>query len=369
MRELDSKLNQKPQVNLSRPTAVRMWLVACCAGIAVIQSAWADRGSSLEVALVALGSAILAELLIFYRARVGRAQDGGVPDDRIANGSIANGSIADGSAAVSALVLVLLLPNGIHPVYAGFGAGFAMVVIKHSFGGLGCNWVNPALGGWLFVRFSWPLVFEHALEGSPLNTDFAALQSVPLGVKAAGGINLDVVISSFLNDKVFSLTGSELPGGYIDRLFSAAPGIIADRGLCALLLGTIVITASQANRAWVPAAYLGLYALLIRVFGALFAGGAMGEGDVLFGLFSGGTIAAAFLLMADPATGAKSDGGMLAAVILGAVFSFVFRYFGGEPYGAFFAIALINALIPLIRSIESRQLYSQAGNNRARKDA
>ncbi|GHV63497.1 electron transport complex subunit D [Spirochaetia bacterium] len=342
MRELEPRLNLKPQVNLSRATALRMWLVCICAGIAIIQSAWTDRGSSLEIAVIALGSAVFVELLVFYRAR---AQGGGRGD-----------RIADGSAAASALVFSLLLPSTIHPVYAGFGAGFAMLVIKHSFGGLGSNWANPALGGWLFVRFSWPQVFERALAGSPSG-----------GLNPGGETGLDAAVRSFLNDRVFFLTGSELPGGYIDLLFSGAPGIIADRGLCALLLGTIILIASQTNRAWIPAAYLGVYALLIRCFGALAAGGAFGEGDILFAFFSGGTIAAAFLLMADPATGAKSDLGMFAAVILGAVFSFIFRYSGGEIYGAFFAVALVNALTPLIRSIESRQLYSQAGNGRARK--
>jgi electron transport complex protein RnfD len=189
-----------------------------------------------------------------------------------------------------------------------------------------------------------------------LSTGFSAIPG--------GGTGLDT-LTSFLNARVFSFTGSELPGAYLDRLFSTDPGIIADRGLCALLLGTIVITAFQANRAWIPAVYLGVYALLVRAFGALAAGGALGDGDILFAFSSGGTIAAAFLLSADPATGAKSDPGMLAAVILGAVLSFLFRYSGGEPYGAFFAIALLNALMPLIRSIEIRQLYF----HRARKDA
>jgi Na+-translocating ferredoxin:NAD+ oxidoreductase RnfD subunit len=50
---------------------------------------------------------------------------------------------------------------------------------------------------------------------------------------------------------------------------------------------------------------------------------------------------------------------MLAAVILGAALGFGFRYFGGEVYGAFFAIALVNALMPLIRSIEYRRLYAR----------
>jgi electron transport complex protein RnfD len=328
-----------------------MWLVSACAGMAVLQSSLTDSFSSLIVALSATVAAVLAELAVDQS-----------PDKR---------SIRDGSAVASALVFSLLLPNHISPVFAALGAVFAIVVVKQSFGGLGANWLNPAVGGWLFIRFGWPGAFTAALEGSPLfllseslRRGFSDPQGSPLGIlkiSGFGGGSFDHAITAFLNDTVFSLTGTELPEGYIDLFGFSGPGIIADRGLFALLLGTVIITAAQVNRSRLPAVYLGIYALGIRLFGALPFGGAMGNGDSLFGLLSGGTMAAAFLLTGDPVTGPKSNVGALLAALLAGICTFIFRYQGLEPYGAFFAVALLNALVPLIRTLETRWFYSSRG--------
>jgi Na+-translocating ferredoxin:NAD+ oxidoreductase RnfD subunit len=79
---------------------------------------------------------------------------------------------------------------------------------------------------------------------------------------------------------------------------------------------------------------------------------------MLFGLFSGSTLVTAFILIADPSTGPKSSLGLLIAAVLGGALSFLFRYFGFEPYGAFFAVALLNALSPLFRYVETRLLFT-----------
>lgn len=322
---------RKPQINIARSTAGRMWLIFCCAALAVIQSALSDRGLSLIVALTALSSAIMAELLI-------TCQEHGVK------------KIKDGSAAASAMVLTLLLPNHIHPIYAALGALFAIAIVKQSFGGLGSNWLNPALGGWLFVRCSWPGVFSKALADAPGGI------AVPPGTIAATA--LDRGISTALNNTVFSLFGADLPAGYIDLLIPRTPGIIADRGLLALLAGTVVISAFQVSRIWGSAVFLLVFGSLARISPGP-AGGSWGEGDVLFALCSGGVMAAAFLLVAEPASGAKSRPGTLAAAVLGGVLSWFFRYQGLELYGCFFALALVNAGIQVIRLGEGRWFYSR----------
>jgi electron transport complex protein RnfD len=352
------KLNfQKPQVNLARPTAGRMWLVSLCALMAVVQSSLTDHFSSLIIAFSAVLAAGMTEFFILrQRGKVFYFKDG--------------------SAVASALILSLLLPNRISPVYAVVGAVFAIAVVKHSFGGLGSNWLNPAVGGWLFIRFSWPSAFNAALEASPfsllagsLARGFTSPQGSPLGILkidsgslAAVPSGIDTLVRSFFNTFVFSITGAELPGGYIDLFSSPAPGIIADRGVLALLLGTIIITASQVSRAWVPALWLAVFGFLVRMAGALPYGGGWWSGDVLFALCSGGTLAAAFLLAADPVTGAKSRCGILLAALAGGALAFLFRYRGGEPYGVVFATALVNAALPLVRKFESRRFYEKRTN-------
>jgi electron transport complex protein RnfD len=335
-----------------------MWLVSLCAFLVVIQSSLNDTFSSFLVALVAVITAVLTEFLVLHER--GRMK-----------------ALKDGSAVTTALILALLLPNGISPAYAAMGAIFAIAVIKHSFGGLGSNWLNPAAGGWLFVRFSWPAAFERSLEASPLsalseglNQGISNPYGSPMGILSmdtsgfSSALVMDDSIRSTLNSTIFSLFGVELPTGYMELFSSPFTGIIADRGVFALLLGTILISSFQVNRAWIPAAFLAVFGLLVRVFGALPYGGGLWNGDVLFALCSGGTLVAAFFLAAEPSSGAKSNGGiLLAAVVMGA-FAYVFRYIGAEPYGAIFAVLAVNAIVPVIRFFENLRLYERGVHER-----
>jgi electron transport complex protein RnfD len=311
-----------------------MWLVACCGFIVVIQSSIGDTGASLLVAFAALFSAWVTELLITHK-------------------SYGFLKLQDGSAAASAMVLALMLPNQIPPLYAALGAAFAVAVIKHSFGGLGSNWMNPALGGWLFIRFSWPAAFAGALNG--------ASQRVPESLTAAGG-----AISDFLNKVVFTIVNSELPSGYIELFSLREPGIIADRAVLMLIFVTVLIASSQVSRSWVSFLFLGVYGLLVRMAGDL-PGGSFWNGDLLYAFLSGGTLVTAFLLIADPASGAKSAIGNAIAAICTAFLSLAFRYFGNTFYGCFFAVALMNALTPLLFKLERRLFYSEKSGGRALK--
>ena len=312
--------NQKPQVNLARPTAVRMWIISFCALLVVIQSSLGDSFSSLIIAACAVAAALLTEFFILYRS--GREK-----------------AVKDGSAVASALILTILLPNQISPFYAVAGAVFAMVVVKHSFGGLGSNWLNPAAGGWLFVRFSWPASFADALEASPLSllTDY-----LRQGAAYPNGYN-----------------DGEILSGFADFFASPFPGIIADRGSLALIAVSVIIIASRVNRFWIPLVFLAVYGVLVRFAGALPTGGERWEGDVLLAICSGGTLAAALFLANDPVTGTKSNFGILLAAAAGGALAFFFRFYGGEPYGAFFALVFVNAMIPLARIFERRRLYER----------
>ena len=163
----------------------------------------------------------------------------------------------------------------------------------------------------------------------------------------------------FLNNTIFSVFVAEIPAGYLDLFGSRYPGIIADRGILALLLGTIIISTAQVSRFWIPAVYIAVFGILVRIGGALPFGGFPGDGDVLFALCSGGTLVAAFFLAADPSTGAKSNRGMFLAAALAGAIAFLFRYFGAEPYGAVFALLFVNAMLPLIRIVENNRLYEK----------
>jgi electron transport complex protein RnfD len=255
--------------------------------------------------------------------------------------------IKDGSAAATAMVLSLLLPNQIHPAYAALGTAFAIAIVKYGFGGLGSNWLNPALGGWLFIRFSWPAAYTDALKGSTV--------SIAEMIASSNASALDNSVTEFLNNTVFSIASVQMPSGYIDILFNNNADIIADRGLFFLLIGTIIITAAGISRGWIPLAFLAVYSFLVYFAGDLT--GLFWSGDILYGIFSGGTIVAAFIIAAEPASGAKSKSGILFSVFSGAVLTWFFRYRCLEYSGCFIAFAVINCITPLIRFIEERFFF------------
>ena len=298
MPDRESMMHFNPQVNITRSTSFRMWLVCCCAFLAVIQSSVGDSGRSLAIALAALVSAFLTELLITYSTHGFR-------------------KVKDGSAAASALVLALLLPNHISPGYAAMGAAFAIVVVKHSFGGLGSNWMNPALGGWLFIRFSWPVAFANAL-GDPA----WGVQAFEIPVD---GSEVDHLVGSFLNRTIFPLFNAALPPGYIDLFALDSPGIIADRAGLSIVFGIAVIAAFRISRSWLSILYLSVFGLMVRMLGDLPVGGTWWNGDVILGFLSGGTLVAAFILVADPSSGAKSAQGNAVLVVIAAVLGMAFR--------------------------------------------
>jgi electron transport complex protein RnfD len=329
----------KPQVNISIPTTGRMWMISACAFACILQSSFKDGGQSFLLALVSLFFALLTEFLLTWREH-------------------GASKVKDGSAAAAALVFTLLLPNQISPVYAALGVMFAITIVKYSFGGLGSNWLNPALGGWLFIRFSWSSAFEKAME-----IDSISVTKLNVTSELSG---LDSNFTEFLNHSILSFFNVQLPTGYIDLFSNNNPGIIADRGIFFLLIGTIVITAAGINRGWVPLVFLTVYGFLIRFAGNI--SDIYWNGDLLYGIFSGGTIATAFIIAAEPSSSAKLKPGILLSVILGAVLSWVLRYRCAEFFGCFIAIAFINCFTPIIIYFEEKLFLSYKNREKFREN-
>ncbi|MDR0639616.1 MAG: RnfABCDGE type electron transport complex subunit D [Spirochaetaceae bacterium] len=327
-----------PQKILVLSTQARMYIVAACAFLVILQSSLSDGFSSMWIALAAVLAALLTEALICLVT--GRR------------------TIYDGSVVVTALVLAMLLPNRIHPGFAVFGAVFAIAVVRYPSGGLGANWLNPALGGALAVRFSWSKLWQASLEMAPLDP----VSYTP----AVSGISTSAeAVSEFLNERIFTLFDVRLSPTYVDLFSLPSAGIIADRGVFALIVGSVVIVSCVTFRMWMPFLYLAAYLFLARIAGA---GVQTGEasGDMLYALCSGGTLVTAFYLLSDPVTGPKSNTGSVVYVLAAAVLTFVLRFLKMEFYGAFFAVVLLNAALSILRVAERKILYEKRGSEKRR---
>ena len=329
-------------------TSHAMWIVSACLLVPILQSAGTDGFRSLIIAAITVGTALGMEFFLCAGS-----------DTR---------SYTDGSAVASALILCLILPNNINLFMPFIGTIFGIVVVKKSFGGLGSNWINPAAGAWLFLRFSWPETFDTALKGSALSM---LSSSVSKGMSDPGGSplallkvsgwkpgNVDAIITSWLNDTILIPLGAELPGAYTDFMHSSLPALIIDRGVLGFLLISVLLLSSGIVRWILPFVYLVFYIVAVRIWGALPYGGQLFGGDMLFSLLSGSTLLGAFIFAGNPATGTKTRTGTVILAAFAGFLAYWFRFRGGDAYGLIPSITVVNVLAIIARRIEHRSLYS-----------
>jgi electron transport complex protein RnfD len=321
----------KPQTNLSVRTGLQMALVSAAAFFVAAQSALSDNFASLFVALTCVATAVISELLI------------GLITGRQ--------TIRDASSVVTALVLTLFLPNRIPPQAAALGTAFAIIIIKQCSGGLGSNWLNPALGGVLFIRFSWSHIWSAALGSTRIT------ENIFFDVNSFLSNRLTTSYD-FLNDRILTFLSAVIPYEYIELFMMTGSGIIADRGFLALIIAGIILCAFIPYRTYKSFIFIAVYSLLI--YSGIGTDTPPFKGDTFYAICTGGTFAGAFFLLGDPITGPKSNRGAVIYSLSAALLTYYFRFIKHEVYAVCFSIALLNTIIPFLREIERKYIYERS---------
>jgi len=274
--------------------------------------------------------------------------------------------LRDGSAAVTGLLIGMLMPPGVPLFVPAAASAFGILIVKQSFGGLGRNWMNPALGGVVFALFSWS---DAATRWLPARGTQAAVTTAPLaalrgaltgGQPRPGGVlsalgasgypwsGLDGRVVSWVNTHVLSAVGISLPGGVFDLLVGNIPGRIGDVSVPLLMLGAAYLLVRGVIRWQVPVAYLASFCVAAQVFGGLPMGRGWFTGAALFQLFSGSIVLGAFFMATDPVTSPLTRRGKLIYGICLGLLTFFLRYFGTPGFGVPLAILLGNCISPLL---------------------
>lgn len=222
-------------------------------------------------------------------------------------------TISDGSAAVTGLLLGLTLPPEAPWYVPVFGAVFAIFIAKQVFGGLGDNFVNPALAGRAFLLACWPV--EMTSYPNPFAVD-ALTSATPLA------------------DAGFAQSAAALQNAYLGLV----PGTIGETCKLALLLGAAYLLLRRVIDWRIPVAYLGSLALLSWAFGE--------NGLLAIGL--GGAILGAFFMATDYVTSPITPWGKLVYGLGCGLITFAIRTWGAYPEGVTYAILLMNVAAPLI---------------------
>ncbi len=237
-------------------------------------------------------------------------------------------TIRDMSAVVTGLLLAMNLPVSVPlwmPVVGGF---FAIVVVKQLFGGIGCNFVNPALAARVFL-FSW------ASEMTAFSADGEKVTSLA-PVLAEG----DIVASA---TPLASLKAGQIPPEtIIDMFLGQHAGCIGEVSALLLLAGGIFLLYQRVITWHIPVAYLGTVALMTFIFPQ---NAGMPVEFMLYELLAGGLMLGAFFMATDYATSPVTPVGRL---IFGAgcgLLTVLIRYFGAYPEGVSFSILVMNLLV------------------------
>lgn len=238
-------------------------------------------------------------------------------------------TLHDLSAVVTGLLLALNLPVSLPFYQAVLGGVFAIVVVKMLFGGLGQNFMNPALGARCFLLISFTgSMTAFTYDGVSTATPLALLKS---------GEALDVTV--------------------MDMVIGKTAGTIGETSAIAILIGAIFLLVMGVINLRIPAAYIITFAVFILLFG--------GHGfDLQFltaQLCGGGLMLGAFFMATDYVTSPITPLGQIVFGIILGLLTGIFRIFGANAEGVSYAIIFSNLLVPLIERFTVPAAFGKGG--------
>ncbi|NBH81866.1 Na+-transporting NADH:ubiquinone oxidoreductase subunit D [bacterium C-53] len=239
-------------------------------------------------------------------------------------------TIGDFSAVVTGLLLGMNLPASAPWWIAVIGGMFAIVVVKMLFGGLGQNFMNPALGARCFLLISFTArMTTFTYDGVTGATPLAVL-------KSGGNVNT------------------------YDMVIGRIPGTIGETSVIAIVIGACFLLLSGIIDLRIPASYIITFALFIGIFG----GYGFDPYFLTAHLSGGGLMLGAFFMATDYVTSPITPAGKYAFGIILGLLTGIFRIFGGSAEGVSYAIILGNLLVPLIERVTLPKCFGKGGENR-----
>lgn len=234
-------------------------------------------------------------------------------------------TISDLSAVVTGLLLALNLPVNLPWWEAVLGGVFAIAIVKMMFGGLGQNFMNPALGARCF------LLIAFAADMTNFQTD-TYTGATPLAAMRNGEL-----INS------------------MDALIGRTAGTIGETSTIAILIGAIILILLGVITLAIPASYL----ITFVIFMLLFGGHGFDMYYIVAQLCSGGIMLGAFFMATDYVTSPITPRGRILFGICCGILTGLFRCFGANAEGVSFAIILSNLLVPMIEKITIPRAFGQ----------
>ena len=236
-------------------------------------------------------------------------------------------TIKDGSAAVTGLLLALNLPPMI-PLWIGIlGSAFAIIIVKQLFGGLGQNFMNPALGArcFLLLSFTGPMTY-FIYDGVTGATPLAELKA---------GQTVDTM----------------------SMLIGTIRGTIGETSVIAIMIGAIILLLTGVIDLRIPGTYIVTFVIFVTLFG----GHGFDPQYITAHLCGGGLMLGAWFMATDYVTSPITKKGQYVYGACLGILTGLFSLFGGSAEGVSFAIIISNLLVPLIEKVTLPKPFGKGG--------
>ena len=252
-------------------------------------------------------------------------------------------TINDFSAVVTGLLLALNMPPQIPLWMPVLGSAFAIIVVKQLFGGLGQNFMNPALAARCFLMISF----------AGKMTDFAV-------DKLSGYHCIDTVTGATalaeLKNSGFTADSISVKNLFIGNIH----GTIGETSAIAILIGAVILLAFKVIDLKIPLTYIGSFAVFVILY--MLGTGKGFDVNYLFShLFGGGLMLGAWFMATDYVTTPITPNGQLIYGCCLGVVTAIFRLFGGSAEGVSYAIIFCNLLVPLIEKVTKPVAFGKGG--------
>ena len=242
-------------------------------------------------------------------------------------------TINDFSAVVTGLLLGLNMPATAPWWMGALGSVFGILIVKQLFGGLGQNFMNPALGArcFLLISFTGPMT-RFIYDGVTGPTPLALLK---------GGEAVDTM----------------------DMLIGTVPGTIGETSVIAIIIGAILLILTGVIDLRIPGTYIVSFVLFVGIFGQ-FTEASVGLFDpqyITAHLCGGGLMLGAWFMATDYVTAPITKKGQYVYGALLGILTGLFRLFGGSAEGVSYAIIIGNLLVPLIERVTLPKPFGKGG--------
>ena len=245
-------------------------------------------------------------------------------------------TVKDLSAAVTGLILALCLPAKVEIWQCVVGSVFAIIVVKCLFGGIGCNFANPAATARVFMLVAFASAVGGGSETLFNSTDLVA-NATPLELIKADKVN-------------------ELPS-LVDMLLGNRAGAIGETCAIALIVGGIYLIVRKVIKWQIPVIYIGtVFLLSLAITQSLTV--------ALYEVLGGGLIIAAFFMITDYVSTPINLYGKMAFAFVCALLTVLICFWGSYPEGVSFAILITNILSPYLEKLCAPKPLGKGGKTK-----